>query len=327
MVGKALLAIEQLPHTANQPLILEGQDTEEVQYHVGLLLEHGYVRALKVGMMAGTIYYPSGLTAPGHEFADSIRDDNVWERVKELSLKQTGSLTLEGIRRAAAVFIRTGGNLMATGDENARMRRRILEELPEQAERSPAKPFVNYRYLPIAFERPQPIVLAQLEILESEGRVELRRLDDECAVRLTPIGLKSLEMSEEEWQRAASTGHAAHLHISNSQIGAVAQVTGSHGVSVHQVQHLLPLRDDLFAAIERIVETVNASDQVTADEKNDCEIEADQLKGELRKSKPNPGRIKAAFEWFKRFDGAAQLGVHLIELGRKLNELLPGIFT
>jgi len=328
LMRKALLAIEELPATANQPVILEGHDPQEVQYHVGLLVEYGCVRALKVGASSYALYYPGGLTAQGHELADSIRHDGVWERVKELSMRQTGSLTLEGIRRATTVFIRSGGNLMATADLNTNIRRRILEELPEQSKRSGVKPFVNYRSLPASMELPAETILDQLAILESERRVELNRLDQECAVKLTPLGLKSLEVTEEEWQRAASPGTSnatTHLNIRDSQIGSVAQVTGSQGVLINQAGQPADLRE-VFALIDSLVQTVKASNRVEADAKNDCEIEAEQLKGELRKSKPNPGRVRQALDSFKSLDGAVQLGVHLLELGNKLHGLLPGVF-
>jgi hypothetical protein len=327
LLRKALLAIEDLPSTANQPLNLEGHEFQMVQYHVDLLHQHAFIEALKINSMAGTAFIPSGLTAEGHELADSIRDDDVWERIKELSLKQTGSLTLEGLRRATTVFIRSGGNLMATANQNTNIRRRILEELPEQAKRSSVKPFVDYRHLPASMELPSEIILDQLGILELEHRVKLNRMDQECAVMLTPLGLKSLEVTEEEWQRANSSSAttAAQLHISDSHIGTVAQVAGSQGVSINQIQQSTPIKD-VFTLIDRIVATVSASNQVTTEVKSDCEIEADQLKGELRKSKPNAGRVKEAFEWFKRLDGAATLGVHLAELGRKLNDWFPGAF-
>jgi hypothetical protein len=76
-----------------------------------------------------------------------------------------------------------------------------LEELPEQAKLSLVKPFVNYRHLPVAMQWSPELIMVQLEILEDEGRVELKRLDEECAVRLKPLGWKSLEVSEDEWQR------------------------------------------------------------------------------------------------------------------------------
>jgi hypothetical protein len=93
---------------------------------------------------------------------------------------------------------------VTTPIDYGRIRRRILEELPEQTKLSRAKPFVNYRFLPVTTEWSPQLILVQLEILEHEGRVELRRLDEECAVKLKPLGWKSLEMSEEEWQSRAS---------------------------------------------------------------------------------------------------------------------------
>ena len=41
------------------------------------------------------------------------------------------------------------------------------------AKRSPLKPFVDYRCLPLVMERTAEPILTQLETLEYEGRVEL----------------------------------------------------------------------------------------------------------------------------------------------------------
>ena len=110
---------------------------------------------------------------------------------------------------------------MTTPIDYGRIRCRILEELPEAGKSSPAKPFVNYRYLPVATQYSAELILAQLEILQSEGRVELKRLADQCAVKLTPLGLKSLEMVEDEWHRrtSASPVNTAQQAIRNPQPG------------------------------------------------------------------------------------------------------------
>src|SRR5690348_1004071 len=97
---------------------------------------------------------------------------------------------------------------MTTPIDHGAIHRRILEELPEAAKSSPAKPFVNYRYLTVATQYPSDLILGQLEILEFEERVELRRLDDECAVKLKPLWWKSLGASR---RRMGGKNVAVHI--------------------------------------------------------------------------------------------------------------------
>ena len=118
---------------------------------------------------------------------------------------------------------------MPTPTDKQRIRRRILEELPEQTKRSPANPFVNYRLLPVASDWSAELMLVQLEILEDEGRVELRKLAEECAVKLTPLGWKSLEMSEDEWQ-----GRPSHSIVNRTQRGIINPEVGSVTPMAHQ---------------------------------------------------------------------------------------------
>src|SRR5260370_19052140 len=99
LIRKALLAIEELPHTANLPLSLEGFDPQEVQYHVGLLYHDQYIKALKVGSMDGTTYFPTGLTASGHELVHRIRDNGALQNISQLSVTQTRLLTVPVIPR------------------------------------------------------------------------------------------------------------------------------------------------------------------------------------------------------------------------------------
>lgn len=81
---------------------------------------------------------------------------------------------------------------------------------------------------------------------------------------------------------------------------------------------------DVLATIQSMADAVKASDLISAETKNDSEIEATQFTSELRRSKPNLNRLKESFEWFKRLDGAAQLGLHLFQLSNKLTDLFPG---
>jgi predicted transcriptional regulator len=216
---------------------------------------------------------------------------------------------------------------MLSDNPNAQFRRRLLEEVPETLSISSAKPFVNYRSLPTAANLASEYVLTQLEILEHEGRVELKRNGDDCVLKLTPLGWKSLEVTEDEWLRKESgvpVANSTRIDIRDSNVGNIAQVSGSHGTSINQTQHSNDLQN-LTAAIDRLVEAVKTNPSVKPDTKNDAEIEAGQLKGELRKSKPNPGRIQEALEWFKALDGASTVIPPMLEVMDKLKNYLPGI--
>jgi hypothetical protein len=210
--------------------------------------------------------------------------------------------------------------------EAARFRRRVLEELPKLSETSPAKPFLNYRYLPGANLWSADAVLSQLEILASEGRVELKRMADECAVKITPLGRRSLEVMEDEWQtNVKPVVNTSTLNITNSQTGNVAQMTGSHGSTINQSEVSNDL-SSVLAAIDRMMATVKNSPALRADVKKDAQIEADQLKGEINKSEPNPNRVKEALEWFETAAGAVEVIPKLADVWEKVKIFLPGVF-
>lgn len=219
---------------------------------------------------------------------------------------------------------------MLSDNPNAQIRRKLLEELPEAQKISPAKPFVNYRSLPMASSHGSQYVLRQLEILEQEGRVKLKKhpTAPECMVNLTPLGWKSLETTEDVWLRGTSATppatNATHLEFHNSTVGNVSHVSGSHEVSINQTNTLNDLQQ-LSTAIDRLMGAVKVSPSLGADVKKDAQIEADQLKGEVQKSKPNPNRIQQTLDWFKALDTAATVVPHLLDVADKLKHYFPGV--
>src|SRR5260370_41541157 len=93
-------------------------------------------------------------------------------------------------------------------------------------------------------------------------------------------------------------GNSNTMNITGSTVGNAAQVSGSPGATVTQSSTSNNL-NSVHEAIDRLLATVKNSPTISADTKKDAQIEADQLKGEIDKSKPNPNRIKEALEWFK----------------------------
>jgi TIR domain len=90
---------------------------------------------------------------------------------------------------------------MSVLDDPKSFRTRLLLEIRACERDSPVKPWVGFRSLPVAQAMPQDDLLKQLEILESERRVELKVLRDsggvqDAVVKLTGLGRKHLEETE-----------------------------------------------------------------------------------------------------------------------------------
>ena len=115
------------------------------------------------------------------------------------------------------------------------------------------------------------------------------------------------------------------MNITGSTVGNIAQVSGSPGATVTQTTTTNDLKS-VHEAIDRLLSTVKASPTIDADTKKDAEIEADQLKGEVAKSTPNPNRIKEGLEWFKALTGAAGVIPKVAEVWEKVKVYLPGFF-
>jgi len=81
LVRKILLAME-----ADQPVIMTlGYDPDVVGHHVWLM-EQGdliTVSATSTHDDVGPVALPCAITWKGHEFLDAVRDDTVWQLVKQ----------------------------------------------------------------------------------------------------------------------------------------------------------------------------------------------------------------------------------------------------
>ena len=88
LIRQILLQVEASPH-ANFPvrISIEGQDDETISYHVRLLDEAGLIEARDPG---GNKWVPLRLTWRGQEFLEAARDNNVWEKAKQIASKSGG---------------------------------------------------------------------------------------------------------------------------------------------------------------------------------------------------------------------------------------------
>ncbi|MCD8510125.1 MAG: DUF2513 domain-containing protein [Bacillus sp. (in: Bacteria)] len=108
LVRKILIAIEDSNKDPHDTLELSLDEYEDlfVYYHIKLLYEAGLIDAMDASSMDGTEWYAKSLTWDGHEFLDSIRNDNVWNEVRKHVKEKGGSIPLE-VLKALAVKIST----------------------------------------------------------------------------------------------------------------------------------------------------------------------------------------------------------------------------
>lgn len=107
LIRKILLKIEE----SNGMFFVQGdpdnEDYERHCYHIELLKEAGFLKA-NITKADGGIYYSCSvtrLTWEGHEFLDNIRDNKVWEEVKNKISKASESVSLSIISNIANTVI------------------------------------------------------------------------------------------------------------------------------------------------------------------------------------------------------------------------------
>ncbi len=108
LVREVLLGIEEFPSFG--PLIdleIENYSDEQITYHVMLLNEAGLIEALDLSSHDGVCWKPRRLTYSGHEFLNAARSDTVWSKAKAVVLKSTGALTLEGLKIALPLVVKS----------------------------------------------------------------------------------------------------------------------------------------------------------------------------------------------------------------------------
>jgi hypothetical protein len=84
LVRKILLQVEESPDPMGWIDLSIPEHTElEVAYHVQILDEAGFIEAHDLTTMDGYDWRPKRLTYEGHEFLDTVRDNEIWRCTKE----------------------------------------------------------------------------------------------------------------------------------------------------------------------------------------------------------------------------------------------------
>lgn len=110
LIRELLLRIEAVPAGAiaawemsGPELRVDGKALNEVRGHMDMLIDAGFVDQA-AGYDYG--YVVRGLTWQGHDFLDSVRDPEIWERTKKAAAG-AGGFTVELLRDLAIGFLKT----------------------------------------------------------------------------------------------------------------------------------------------------------------------------------------------------------------------------
>lgn len=88
-------------------LVTHEYDESLVAYHLGMMIEEaGLLSGIDASTLSGTYWIEIALTWHGHEFLDSVRDDNIWRQAKA-GLSKAGGFSLELIGDLAKGLIKT----------------------------------------------------------------------------------------------------------------------------------------------------------------------------------------------------------------------------
>lgn len=86
---------------------VEGHSGEEISYHIMLLDQAGLIEAVDLGSQDGVCWRPKQLTYAGNEFLSAAESDTVWNKAKALVWQSSKTITLEGLKMALPLAMKT----------------------------------------------------------------------------------------------------------------------------------------------------------------------------------------------------------------------------
>ncbi len=104
LIRAILLEVEKSPSPGGSRIEIPGRAREELYYNAQLAQEAGLIDARF--LPNSDEFHVLRLTYAGHEFLDAARNDTLWVKAKETVTKNTGTLTLEGLKIALSTLIK-----------------------------------------------------------------------------------------------------------------------------------------------------------------------------------------------------------------------------
>jgi hypothetical protein len=86
---------------------IENYSREQIQYHLALLSEAGYILARNASSGSELRFMPVRLTWEGHEFLDNARNDTVWNKTLHDIGEITESVALPLLRELLTAALRS----------------------------------------------------------------------------------------------------------------------------------------------------------------------------------------------------------------------------
>ena len=91
----------------NEDFVTDNFDYEAVSYHIALLIDEDYIKTQPIPTLssASCQYLVFRLTSKGHDFLDSIRDENIFNKAKSKLADIGGNTTLDIVKSVATGLI------------------------------------------------------------------------------------------------------------------------------------------------------------------------------------------------------------------------------
>jgi hypothetical protein len=104
LVRAILLEVEKSTSPGGCRIEIPDHSREELYYNAQQAQDAGLIEAKFLPNT--TEFHVVRLTYAGHEFLDAARNDTLWAKAKETVIKNTGTLTVEGVKIALSTLIR-----------------------------------------------------------------------------------------------------------------------------------------------------------------------------------------------------------------------------
>ncbi|MCX6030809.1 MAG: DUF2513 domain-containing protein [Chloroflexi bacterium] len=97
LIRNILLMMEESSDPEYPNIQIDGYSSETISYHLMLLDEAGLIKALDASSASGMEWMPQRLTWQGHEFVEAARNENRWNKAKNIMAK-SGGFVIEVMR-------------------------------------------------------------------------------------------------------------------------------------------------------------------------------------------------------------------------------------
>jgi hypothetical protein len=108
LIRELLLAIEANDDGsgASVRVRVPGYSEAQIVDHLFQLHERGLIDGVDASHTQGRAFLPIRVTSDGHDFLDSVRDPQIWQKTKE-GAKAAGGFTVELLAELARGFVKT----------------------------------------------------------------------------------------------------------------------------------------------------------------------------------------------------------------------------